>query len=107
MGESAEDLLAADPALGEVDRLGRTGACLSRGELAEATVRPGGVAVLQVLGQHLADALADERLGGRADDGRAEVRIVPDHAHLTLGRGIDLAKVREIDTLAERAGFRS
>jgi hypothetical protein len=23
----------------------------------------------------------------------------------TLGRGIDLAKVREIDTLAERAGF--
>jgi hypothetical protein len=23
----------------------------------------------------------------------------------TLGRGVDLAKVREIDTLAERAGF--
>ena len=25
--------------------------------------------------------------------------------HFTLGRGIDLAKVREIDTLARRAGF--
>jgi hypothetical protein len=25
--------------------------------------------------------------------------------HYTLGRGIDLAKVREIDALAERAGF--
>jgi hypothetical protein len=26
-------------------------------------------------------------------------------AHYTLGRGIDLAKVREIETLATRAGF--
>jgi hypothetical protein len=27
------------------------------------------------------------------------------HESYTLGRGIDLAKVREIDALAERAGF--
>jgi hypothetical protein len=39
VGESAEDLLAADPALGEVDRFRRVGVGLSGGELAEGTVR--------------------------------------------------------------------
>jgi hypothetical protein len=57
VGESAEDLLPADPVLCEVDRFGWPGAGLSRGELAEATVRPGGVVVLQVLGQHLAETV--------------------------------------------------
>ena len=52
MGESAEDLLPADPVVGEVDRFGWPGAGLGWGELSEGTVRPGGgVVVLQVLGQ--------------------------------------------------------
>ena len=51
VGESAEDLLPADPELGEVDRFRRPGVSLSRGELAEGTVRPGSVIVPQVLGQ--------------------------------------------------------
>jgi hypothetical protein len=55
VGESAEDLLPADPVLCEVDRFGWPSVGLSRGELAEATVRPAGVVVLQVLGQHLAE----------------------------------------------------
>ncbi len=36
----------------EVDRFGRPSAGLGRGELAEGTVRPGSIVVLQVLGQH-------------------------------------------------------
>jgi len=43
VGESAEDLFPADRVLGEVDRFGWPGAGLSRGELAEGTVRPAGV----------------------------------------------------------------
>ena len=38
MGESAEDLLLADPMLSEVDRFGCSGVGLSRGELAEGAV---------------------------------------------------------------------
>ena len=53
VGESAEDLLPADPVLGEVDRFGWTGACLGWCELAEGAMRPGGVVVLKVLGQRL------------------------------------------------------
>jgi hypothetical protein len=52
MGESAEDLFAVDPVLGEVDGFGWAGLCLSRGELAEEAMRPGRVVVPQVLGQH-------------------------------------------------------
>jgi hypothetical protein len=52
MGESAEDLLPADLVLGEADRLGWTGVCLSRGELVEGAMRPGRVVVPQVLDQH-------------------------------------------------------
>ena len=49
--ESAEDLFSADPVPGQVD-LRRPGVSLSRGELAEGTVRPGGVVMLKVFGQH-------------------------------------------------------
>src|ERR1039457_3933896 len=49
--ESAEDLFPADPVPGEVD-LRRPGGSLSRGELAEGAVRPGGVVVHHVPGQH-------------------------------------------------------
>jgi hypothetical protein len=47
--ESAEDLFSADRVLGEVD-LQRPGVSLSGCELAEGTVRPGGVVMPQVLG---------------------------------------------------------
>jgi hypothetical protein len=57
VGESAEDLLAPDPVLGEVHRLRRPGAGLGRGELAEGTVRPGSVVVRQVLGEYLAQVV--------------------------------------------------
>ena len=50
--ESAEDLFPADPVLGEVD-LRWPGVSLSGCELAEGTVRPAGVVMLKVLGQHL------------------------------------------------------
>jgi hypothetical protein len=51
VSQSGEDLLAADLVLGEVDWFGRTGVRLSRGELAESTVRTSSVVVPQVLGQ--------------------------------------------------------
>jgi hypothetical protein len=54
--ESAEHLLSADPVLGEVD-VRWPGVSLSRCELAKGTVRPGGVVVQQVFGQHPAFAL--------------------------------------------------
>jgi hypothetical protein len=57
VGEPVKDPFPADPVLGEVDRFWRTGAGLSWGELAEGTVRTGGVAVPQVLGQHLSQVL--------------------------------------------------
>ena len=43
--------------LGDVDRVGRLGIGLGRGELAEGTVRPGGVVVLKVLGQLLSQVV--------------------------------------------------
>ncbi len=61
-GESAEDLLPADPVLGEVDCFRRVGVGLSWGELAEGTVRPGIVIVQQVFGQHPSQVvLADDQ----------------------------------------------
>jgi hypothetical protein len=57
MGESAEDLFPVDPVLGQVDRLGWAGLCLSRGELAEGAMRPGRVVVHQVLSQHPAQVV--------------------------------------------------
>jgi hypothetical protein len=50
VGESAENLSAVDPVLGEVDRLWWLSLGLSWCELAEGTV-PGSVIVLQVFGQ--------------------------------------------------------
>ena len=62
VGESAEDLLPADPVLGEVDCFRRVGVGLRRGELAEGTVRPGSVIVPQVCGQHPSQVgLADDQ----------------------------------------------
>ena len=50
--ESPENLLPADPVVGEVDQIRGLAASLSWRELAEGTVRPSGVVVPQVLGQH-------------------------------------------------------
>ena len=55
--ESAENLFAADPVLGEVDRLWRLSLSLSWCELVEATVRPGCVVVLKVVVQHPAQVV--------------------------------------------------
>ena len=54
--KSAEDLFSADPVLGEID-LRWPAAGLSRCKLAEGTVRPGGVVVPKVLGQHPAQVV--------------------------------------------------
>jgi len=56
MRESAEDLFSADPVLGEVD-LRWPGVGLSRCELAKGTVRPGGVVMPKVSGQHPAQVM--------------------------------------------------
>jgi hypothetical protein len=50
--EAAEDLLSADPVLGEVG-LRWPGVSLSRWQLAQGAVRPGRVVVNQVFGQDL------------------------------------------------------
>src|SRR6266487_205305 len=52
-GEPAEGSFSADPVPGQVD-LRRGRACLGGWELAEGAVGPGGVVVMQVLGQDLA-----------------------------------------------------
>jgi hypothetical protein len=57
VGEPAKDLFPADLVVGEVDWFGWPGAGLGRGELAEGTVAPGVVIVLQVLGQYLAQVV--------------------------------------------------
>src|ERR1035437_9710554 len=54
--ESAGDLFPADPVLGEVD-LRWPAVGLSGCGVAEGTVRPGGVVVLQMFGQHLAQMM--------------------------------------------------
>jgi len=96
VGESAEDLLPADPVLCEVDRSGWPGAGLSGCELAEATVRPGGVVMLQVLGQHLAqvvlidDQQPVEKLAAQGADDPFADRVAPHrqlHAIRTIGTG--------------------
>jgi hypothetical protein len=55
-GKVAEDLFSADLAPGQVD-LQRRGARLSGCELVKGAVWPGGVVVLQVLGQDLAQVV--------------------------------------------------
>lgn len=50
MRETAQNLLPADPVLGEVD-LRRPGVSVSRWQLAQGAVRPGSVVVAQVFGQ--------------------------------------------------------
>ena len=78
----ADDLLSADPVLGEVD-LRWPGVSLNRCELAEGTVRLGCVVVAQVPGQHPAQVVliddqqpAEELPARGADDPFAD-RVRP------------------------------
>ncbi len=62
VGESAENLSAVDPVLGEVDCLWWLSLGLSWCELAEGAVRPGSVIVPQVFGRRPSQVvLMDER----------------------------------------------
>src|SRR5271165_2214810 len=93
VSESAEDLLPADPVLGEVDWFGRPGAGLRRSELAKSTVRPGSVVMPQVLGQHpsqvvlIDDQHPAEDLPAQGADHPFADRVAP-HGQLHLIRSI-------------------
>jgi hypothetical protein len=85
VGESAENLSAVDPVLGEVDRLWVLSLGLSWCELAEGAVRPGSVIVLQVFGQRPSQVVliddqhpVQELPAQGADDPLAD-RITPHH----------------------------
>jgi hypothetical protein len=84
VGKSAEDLLPADPALGEVDRFRRAGISLSWGELAEGTVRPGIVIVQQVFGQHPSQVVCSLTISTRSKSSRRRVPMILSQIALAL-----------------------
>src|ERR1022692_4279380 len=84
--ESAEDLFSADPVLGEVD-LRWPGVGLSRCELAEGTVRPGGVVMRQVLRQHLAQVVL-------IDDQQPVEELLAQGADGSLADGVRSGRLR-------------
>src|ERR1017187_2076215 len=89
--ESAGDLFPADPVVGEVD-FRWPGVGLSGCELAEGTVRPGGVVVRQVLGQHLAQMmLADDQQP--AGDLAAQGAMIGSQMAFALGACGGLARI--------------
>ena len=57
VGEPSQDLFAAYPVVGEIDRFRWLSVGLGRGELSEGTVRPGSVVMRQVFGQRLAQMM--------------------------------------------------
>jgi hypothetical protein len=75
VGESAEDLLPADPVLGDANRFRLPGVGLGRGELAKGTVRTGSVVVLQVLGQHPSQ-VASLTISNRSKSSRRRVPMI-------------------------------
>jgi hypothetical protein len=96
-GKAAEDLFSADLVPGQVD-LRRRGVRLGGWELVKGAVRPGGVVVLQVLGQDLAQvALVEdeqpvEYLAAQGADHALADRIGPcRHLHLVQAIGIDVS----------------
>ena len=91
VSEPAEDLLPLDPELGEVDLFGRAGACLGWCELAEGAVRPGGVVVPQVLGQHLVQVvLVDDRSRSRSSRRRVPMIL----SQIALDDAVDCTRSR-------------
>ena len=114
MGESAEDLFPVDPVIGEVDRLGWAGLCLSWGELAEGAVRPGPVVMHQVLGQHPAQVLlvddqqpveefpaqgADDPFAGRVRSGEPASRAAGGSLLGSRSSAFLLVAIAGVDTL--------
>ena len=96
MGESAKDLLPADPVLCEVYRFGRTSVSLSRGELSESTVRSASVVMLQISGEYMAqmmlidDQQPVEELTAQGADHPLADRVAPHrqlHPIRTIGTG--------------------
>ena len=82
-GKAAEDLFSADLAPGQVD-LRRRGARFSGCELVKDAVRPGGVVVLQILGQDLAQvALVEDEQP--VEDFAAQVPIIRSQIAFALG----------------------
>jgi hypothetical protein len=92
VGESAGDLFPADRVLSEVDRLRWLGVGLSRCELAEGTVRPGGVVMRQVFGQHPAQlVLIDDQQP--AESSRRRVPMTRSQIAFALGACGGLARI--------------
>jgi hypothetical protein len=83
VGESAKDLFPADQVVGEVYRFGWTSVSLSRCELAEGSVRPASVVMLQISGQYVAQVMliADqqpvEELPAQGSDDPLADRVAP------------------------------
>jgi hypothetical protein len=114
VGKSAEDLLPVDLVLDEVDRLGRAGVGLRRGELAEGAVRPGRFVVRQVLGQHPAQVLlvddqqpveefpaqgADDPFAGRVRSGEPASRAAGGSLLGSRSSAFLLVAIAGVDTL--------
>ncbi len=89
VGESAEDGLAADPVVREVDRRWRPGLGLHRRQLAEPGVRPGLVPVDQVGGQGPAQVLF-------VDDSRMSSCSNPANAPMTDSRSVAIGEPSQV-----------
>jgi hypothetical protein len=83
VGESAKDLFPADQVVGAVCRFGWTSVSLSRCELAEGSVRPASVVMLQISGEYLAqvvlvgDQQPVEELAAQGSDDPLADRVAP------------------------------
>jgi len=83
VGESAKDLFPADQVVGEVYPFGWTSVSLSRCELAEGSMRPASVVMLQISGKYMAqvmlidDQQPVEELPAQGSDDPLADRVVP------------------------------
>jgi len=84
--EAAEDLLSADPVLGEADP-GRPGVSVSRWQLGQGAVRPGAVVVEQVFGQYPAQVLL-------VDYQQPAGELAPQGADHPFADGVRLGRLR-------------
>src|ERR1035441_10742850 len=91
-GEAAEDLFSADLVPGQVDLRWR-GVRLRGWELVKGAVWPGGVVVLQVLGQDLAQVALVE-MSSRSKTSRRRVPIIGSQIAFALGACGGLRSIR-------------